>query len=278
MKYMKKILITGAGSYIGDAVSKYLLKEPDKYSVDIIDAAGYEPKADDFREYDVVFNVAGIAHIKETDENRDLYFKVNRDLAIDIAQKAKEGGVKQFILMSTMSVYGRVTGHITKQTEVSPNSAYGISKAQADSEIEKLADDSFVFACLRPPMVYGKNCKGNYQRLRSFALKFPVFPRFDNQRSMIYVGNLCEFVKNVIDGEKGGLFFPQNSQYVNTSEMVEKISKANGKTTRLTGLLNPAIKVLKVGAMNKVFGTLTYEKADLVDKFKFDESIELTEK
>lgn len=274
---MKKILITGVGSYIGDSVAQYLLKEPEKYSVDMIDAAGYEPKAEDFRGYDVVFNVAGIAHRKETEENRELYYKVNRDLSVKIANAAKAGGVKQLILMSTMSVYGKTTGHITKETPVDPKNAYGFSKAQADDEILKLEGDGFKFACLRPPMVYGKGCKGNYQRLRSFALKYPVFPSYKNERSMIYIGNLCEFVKTIIDSETGGLFFPQNCEYVRTCDMVKKISLANGKTTRLTGVFNVAIKLFEVGALKKVFGSLTYEKTDTVDKFSFDQSIELTE-
>ena len=274
---MKRILITGAGSYTGDCVKDYLLSETDKYSVDMIDTMGFEPKPEDFDGYDAVFNVAGIAHIKETDENRALYFKVNRDLIIKIAKAAKAGGVKQFILLSSMSVYGKLTGKISKKTKAAPNTAYGKSKAQADAAIAKLADDSFKFACLRPPMVYGKDCKGNYQTLRKFALASPVFPDYKNQRSMIYIGNLCEFVKQVIDEEKSGLFFPQNSEYVNTSEMVKRIAKVNGMNIRLTGAFNAGIKLAKMNVVKKVFGTLIYEKVDTVDKFGFDESISLTE-
>ncbi|MBR5682088.1 MAG: glycosyltransferase [Ruminococcus sp.] len=274
---MKKIMITGAGSYIGECVKDYLLSEPDKYSVDIIDTMGFEPKPDDFAGYDVVFNVAGIAHIKETDENRALYFKVNRDLVIKIAKAAKAGGVKQFVLLSSMSVYGKLTGRISKKTKAAPTNAYGKSKAQADAAIAKLADDSFRFACLRPPMVYGKGCKGNYQTLRKFALASPVFPDYRNKRSMVYIGNLCEFVKQVIDEEKSGLFFPQNAEYVNTSEMVRRIARLNGEKIRLTGLFNAGIKLAKFNVVKKVFGDLIYEKVDTVDKFGFEDSISLTE-
>lgn len=274
---MKRILITGANSYIGDAVKEYLLQETNKYSVDIIDTRGFDPKPDDFTGYDVVFNVAGIAHIKETTENRELYFKVNRDLVVKIAMAAKAGGVKQFILLSSMSVYGKLTGYITKKTKVSPTNAYGLSKAQADHTIAKLKDKDFRFACLRPPMVYGRGCKGNYQRLRAFALKSPVFPDYKNQRSMIYIGNLCEFVKRIIDEEKGGLFFPQNSEYVNTSDMVKRIAQAHDKRIRLTGAFNLGVKMVSAGIIKKVFGSLTYEKVDLVDKFQFEETIRLTE-
>lgn len=274
---MKKVLITGANSYIGDSVKEYLLQYPDQYDVTIRDTIGWEPKKEDFSGIDAVFNVAGIAHIKETDENRHLYYDVNRDLVIKIAKASKEAGVSQFILLSTMSVYGLTVGHITKSSPVNPVNAYGKSKAEADEAIEKEADNSFRFACLRPPMVYGKGCKGNYQSLRTFALKIPFFPNYRNQRSMIYIGNLCAFVKECIDEGKSGLFFPQNAEYVNTSEMVKEIADVHGKKIHMTRLFNWAVKIAPMGVVKKVFGNLTYSKEDLVDKYSFEESIKLTE-
>lgn len=273
----KKILITGAYSYIGESVKDYLLQEPEKYTVDIIEAKGLKPVPKNFKGYDVVFNVAGIAHIKETKENQHLYFEVNRDLAIQIAKAAKEAGVKQLILLSSMSVYGLLTGHITKNTVPHPVNAYGKSKLQADEEIKKLADDNFKFACLRPPMVYGKGCKGNYQMLRKFVFLTPLFPDYNNRRSMIYIGNLCEFVKHCVDNGKSGLFFPQNASYVSTSSMVKIIAKTHEKTILFTRLFNWAISMLPIDIVEKVFGDLTYETVDLVEKFTFEESILLTE-
>nr|WP_288886129.1 NAD-dependent epimerase/dehydratase family protein [uncultured Blautia sp.] len=278
----KRVLITGTSSYIGEAVREYLLQEPDKYSVSMKDTIGWQPTASDFEDYDVVFNVAGIAHIKETDENRDLYYKVNRNLSVTIAKAAMDAGVRQFILLSTMSVYGIVTGHITKDTKPSPVNTYGKSKLEADRAINKMAKESkgkFLFVCLRPPMVYGKGCKGNYQSLRSFALKSPIFPNYENQRSMLYIGNLCWFVKECIDRERHGLFFPQNAEYVNTSRMVKLIAENNGKEIRLTKAFNlPITFVQSVNVIKKVFGSLIYERIDLVDKYSFKETIRLTEK
>ena len=274
---MKNILITGAGSYIGESVRAYLEREPERYRVDVIDTFGFDPVPERFSAYDVVFNVAGIAHIKETDENRHLYYDVNRDLVIRIAEAAKAGGVGQFTLLSTMSVYGLTTGHVTKETPPAPVNAYGRSKAEADEAIGAMADDSFRFACLRPPMVYGKGCKGNYQTLRNFALKFPVFPDIENERSMIYIGNLCAFVKRVIDEGLSGLFFPQNAEYVNTSDLASRIALANGKKLKLTKIFNPALKLMRTGIVRKVFGSLTYDPVDTVDACGFAESVRLTE-
>lgn len=274
---MKNILIAGAKSYIGESFASYMKQFPEFYTTKTLDTMGLRPTASEFAGIHVVFCVAGIAHIKETAENRHLYFDINRDLVIEMAKAAKEAGVRQFILLSTMSVYGMETGHITKGTTPKPANAYGASKLEADEALQKLADDRFLFACLRPPMVYGKGCKGNYQSLRKFALKSPIFPKVQNERSMIYIGNLCAFVKQAIDEELHGLFFPQNAEYVNTSEMVRQVAALNGKKIRLTKLFNWAITIAQVGVVKKVFGSLTYEPCDRVNTYDFTQSLRLTE-
>lgn len=275
---LKNILIAGAGSYIGESFKDYLGQWSDEYKVTTIGTKGLKPEKEMFEGIDAIFCVAGIAHIKETKENRHLYFDVNRDLVVQIARAAKEASVHQFILLSSMSVYGLETGRITKKTEPKPVTAYGESKLQADVEIQKIEDEGFLFTCLRPPMVYGKNCTGNYQALRKFALESPVFPDYQNQRSMIYIGNLCEFVKEAIDQEKSGLFFPQNGEYTNTSMMVREIAEIHGKKLRLTKAFNWAVKIAPMNVVKKVFDDLVYEKIDTVDKYGLIESIRLTEK
>ena len=275
---MKKILITGAGSYIGTSFEKYMEQFGNDYSVDTVDMIGDSWKSVSFSGYDCVFHVAGIAHQKETLENALLYYEVNRNLAIATAKKAKRDGVKQFILLSSMSVYGVESGVITKKTVPHPKSHYGKSKLQADEKIVKLDCDSFKVATLRPPMVYGKDCKGNYQRLRTFALKSPIFPDYPNKRSMVYIGNLCAFVKKTIDEEKSGLFFPQNAEYVNTSEMVRVIARLKNKNLFMPKIFNPFINLICIPIIKKVFGSLMYEKTDLVSDYNLFESIELSEK
>ncbi len=274
---MKKILITGANSYVGVSFENYI-NQFDGYELYTLDMQNPEWENYNFEGYDVVFHVAGIAHIKETDANRDLYYSVNRDLAIKTAIKAKNSGVRQFILMSTMSVYGKVVGSISKNSDCFPVNAYGKSKLMADEYISKLEDTNFKVAILRPPMIYGYGCKGNYQLLRKFALKIPVFPEYYNERSMIFVDNLSFFVKELIDNCKSGIFIPQNKEYVSTTEMVKLIAKCNKKNLIYTKLFNVLIRVFKINTVKKVFGNLIYEKADLVEHVDFAESIRLTEK
>lgn len=258
---MKKILITGANSYIGMSFEKWVAQYPDKYTVNTVDVKGGTWKGISFFGYDIVFHVAGIAHIKETKENADLYYKVNRDLAYEVAQKAKADGVKQFIFLSSMSVYGIESGVIDTNTPLNPKSNYGKSKMEAEKLIVPLNDDNFRIAILRPPMVYGKGCKGNYPRLVSLAVNTSIFPDVDNKRSMIYIDNLCEFIRLLVDDCASGLFFPQNSEYVCTSEMVKLISKVHGKRIYLMRVFNPLLRLLKISIVNKIFGDLVYEKS-----------------
>lgn len=279
---MIKILITGAESYIGLALERYLTRDPDAYAVDTVDMIGDSWKQKDFSSYDAVFHVAGIVHKKEKQDMRDLYFKVNCDLAYETARKAKSEGVKHFIFLSSMSVYGIEKGIIDIDTIPDPVSFYGQSKLKAEKSIKSLESDTFRVATLRPPMVYGKGCRGNYPRLAKIALKSPVFPDINNRRSMIYIENLTEFVKLLIDECDDGLFFPQNANYVKTSELVELIAGLHGRKMRMTKIFNPFKKLLKFGIINKVFGDLIYEKEMSTYKLNynlrnFKESVELTE-
>jgi nucleoside-diphosphate-sugar epimerase len=280
---MKHILITGANSYIGTSLEKWLSKNPEQYSIDTLEIENKNWIKKDFSKYDVAFHVAGIAHIKETKENQELYYRVNRDLAYETAKKAKDEGIKQFIFLSSMSVYGIEEGIIDKNTLLNPNTNYGKSKLQAEDLIRPLDDNKFKVAILRPPMVYGKGCKGNYQKLSSLAKKLPIFPKLNKKRSMIYIDNLCEFVKIIIDDFSHGLFFPQNREYVNISEMVYLIAKVNNKKILMTSIFNPLLTIVKINLVQKAFSELIYDKK--ISKFKkdyfiydFKTSIELTEK
>lgn len=288
---MKKILITGANSYIGTSFENWVSEWPNKYRVDSISVRGNEWKEKSFSEYDVVFHVAAIVHVKENDV--DKYFEVNRDLALKIANKAKQEGVKQFIFLSTMGVYGAETGRITKDTEPRPKTLYAKSKYEAEKLLNELNDDSFKVAVLRPPIVYGKDCRGNYPRLANMALKLPFFPDIKNERSMIYIDNLSEFIRLIIDYEVDGLFFPQNKDYVNTTELVATISKSHGKALKATCLFNFGVNLgLNLSeTFKKVFGSFVYDKempggsGTLIsgkrlnyETVSFEESIRLTEK
>ena len=287
---MKRILITGANSYIGTSFEAYM-KDYEDYKIDTLDMQNPDWKKYDFSQYDTVFHVAGIAHADVghvSEERKQLYYKVNTDLTIETAKTVKAAGVKQFIYMSSIIVYGDSAPMgkkkvITKDTVPSPANFYGDSKLQADLGLLRLSDETFKVCILRPPMIYGPGSKGNYPLLAKLAKKLPVFPDIRNERSMLFIGNLCWFIKRCIDENEEGIFFPQNQEYVRTSDMVKEIAKANNKKIYITKLLNPFIHLAshipgKISGMcNKAFGNLIYDEEFLIHKYPFQESVKLTE-
>lgn len=290
---MKRILITGANSYIGTSFEKYISQWPEKYQVDTLDMIDGSWREKSFSGYDVVYHVAGIAHSdngKISVQKEKLYRSVNTDLTVETAKNAKADGVKQFIFMSSAIVYGE-SGKIgkkkviTKDTPMNPANCYGDSKVQAEKGIESLKDKNFKVVILRPPMIYGKGCKGNFPQLEKFAIKLPLFPYVKNERSMLYIGNLVEFVRLIIENEEEGIFWPQNAEYSNTSELVKEIGKAKGKKVHLIKGFGWALRFLSLftGLVNKAFGNLSYDMSmseykEDYRKYNLEESIELTEK
>lgn len=290
---MKKILITGAGSFIGTSFERYMSRWPEKYQVDTVDMIDGSWREKSFAGYDVVYHVAGIAHSDTgnvTEERKAFYYKINTDLTVETAQKAKADGVKQFIFMSSAIVYGESAPigkekRITKDTPVNPANFYGDSKVQAENGIRPLSDESFKVVILRPPMIYGPGSKGNYPVLSKLARKMPVFPKVSNQRSMLYIENLMEFVRLMVENEEEGTFWPQNGEYSNTAELVKLIAQAHGEKIALVPGFGWALKLMShvTGLVNKAFGSLSYDMQ--MSEYKQDyrvcslaESIERTEK
>ncbi|MBO7253330.1 MAG: NAD-dependent epimerase/dehydratase family protein [Oscillospiraceae bacterium] len=276
---MKKILITGAGSYVGTCTQQYLNQWPEHYQVDTQDMLGDSWRESSFRGYDVVFHVAAIVHqpgSKDDPAQAELYDRVNHRMAVDVARKAKDEGVNHFIFMSSESVYGvkaavGKTVTITAQTPLQPKDNYGISKKKAEEGMLLLADERFSLSVLRPPMIYGKGCKGNYQTMAKLARKLPIFPKVENRRSMLYVGNFTRFLKLVIDEKMTGILCPQDAEYVNTSDMVSQIAHANGKGILLIGGFTWALKLLGhiTGMVDKAFGSLCYDFALSADPERY---------
>ena len=275
----KKVLITGAGSYIGQSFIQYAKKHyPDNFEIEELDMTDAAWRDKDFSEYDVVYHVAGIAHAdvgKVSEEIKSKYYEVNTGLAVEAAEKAKREGVKTFIFMSSMIVYGDSAPYgqrkvIDETTVPKPANFYGDSKLQADVAVRELADDTYKVIVLRPPMIYGKDSKGNYRTLAKLAKKLPIFPNVDNERSMLYIENLCEFLCQIMliksYARNSVVLLPQNGEWTKTSDMVKEIAKASGKKITELQCLALAVKMGskmpgKIGGLvNKAFGNNCYDK------------------
>ena len=279
-----KVLITGAGSYVGESVKKYILATSTDFEIDSVDMMNDSWKQTDFTKYDVVFHVAGIAHVNADPKMEPLYYKVNRDLTVEVAKQAKESGVKQFIFMSSQIVFHESkslkTEVLTKETKPNPNGFYGDSKLQAEIGLWNLVSkdpstlnpqpSTMKICILRPCMIYGPNAKGNFPRLAKLATKVPVFPEWHNKRSMLYIDNLAEFVKQAIIRQLEGTFYPQNREQADTVEIIRYFAKASGHKVWITKLFNPFVWLgsFVLQPINKMFATYYYDPE--MSKMDFD--------
>ncbi|MGK0713961.1 NAD-dependent epimerase/dehydratase family protein [Aerococcus urinaeequi] len=262
---MKQILITGKNSYIGNAFEDWISQWPDKYQITKLSVRDDRWRKEDWSQYDTVLHVAGIAHSSSNANMEELYYQVNRDLTYDIAKKAKNDGITHFINMSSIIVFGTKQEKINSVTKPNPDNFYGDSKLQGEKKINDLVNDNFKVAHIRPPMVYGSNSKGNFPLLANLAVKVPFFPDIDNKRSMIFIKNLTELLRLVIDNNTHGFIHPQNPEYIKTIDLVEYIAKANNHRIYKVKIFNTFINQLKaMNLINKVFGNLYYDK-DMTD-------------
>lgn len=271
---MKKVLITGANSYIGKNTESWLKQNSKEFVVDTVDTMNNQWKTADFTQYDVIFHVAGIAHVDPKPEMATLYYKVNRDLTLEVAKHAKECGVKQFIFMSSEIVYHcskSLKPHvITLETKPNPNDFYGDSKLQAEKGLHELECPTYKIAIIRPPMIYGPNSKGNFLRLGWLGTKTPFFPDWHNKRSMLFIENLTEFVKQIIVRELEGTFYPQNSELSDTVEIIRFFAKKYNNKIWISKIFNPLVIIGSwfFPQVPKMFADSYYEPS--MSKYEFE--------
>ena len=257
---MKNVLIFGGSSYIAKQFASYVKNHDVKINTTLVSSRGSGWRKVNFAKYDAVLYCAGVAHVKERPQMAPLYNRVHAKLALEVAQKSKVCGVKQFVYISTMAVYGN-DRIVDEKTIPSPTSLYGKSKLKGEEWLKLLGSKKFAICIVRPPMVYGPGCKGNFPRLVKLAKWLPVFPKIENKRSMIFVDNLSEYIVQAVLSGKGGIGLPQNAQYVNTTNLVVLIASINGKTMATTAFFNPLIGLFSkfVPQFDKLFGSLVYE-------------------
>ena len=298
---MKRVLITGTNSYIGNATGRYLQEygagSDREYEVTFLSQRDETWEKEDFSKYDCVLDVTGIAHVDEgklSEEEKKRYLRVNCELAVQTAVKAKREGVKSFIFCSSILVYGGDYQigegiRITKESHPNPTNQYGVSKWQAEQRLEALETEDFKAIRLRIPFVYGPGCKGNYRLLSKWAGGLPVFPSIPGTKSMIYIENLSECIRLLVEKGESGVYFPQNANYGSSAELLIQIRKLQGKKTYLWSWLNPLVRLLAKAPgrggklLRKIFGTFVYDmdmsklpgNYQLVD---FEESIRRTER
>lgn len=265
---MKKILIVGKGGFVGTSFANYMKNFKEKYELTFISSMNHEWEKVSFVGFDAVYNASGLAHANAKDGSDDLYYEVNGRLPGEIAKKAKAEGVPIYVTMSSQIIYGDMPGVgkkqvITSDTVLTPDGIYGKSKIMGEENVLKYTDQSFQVAIIRPPMIYSENAPENFERLSKFAVKSPIFPNLYNEQSMIYADNLCELIRLIIDNKAGGIYYPQEPEYIHTSKLVKDISKYAGKKMWCTRVFNPVLKIVsgKIRFVRKAFGSLVYDQS-----------------
>lgn len=261
----KRVLITGKKGYIGRHIQRWLQNRADSYDVTMINVRTEEWKQTSFQGVDVIVHAAGIVH-QPGISDWEIYRKTNIDLTAALARKAKQEGVRLFIFLSTMAVFGRgkrlFVNIIDEETEISPVDLYGKSKYLAEQELLKIQSYDFKVVIVRPPNVYGKGCKGGYiSGFRSVVSKLPAIPyAYPNVRqSTIYIDNLCELIRLIIESEASGFFMPQDRIAVSAVELMEAISKATGRKKPKSRLLGTGIYLLAfLPIVKKAYGGVAY--------------------
>lgn len=225
----KKVLITGSSGFVGTN----FIKMSQDFDIIEIDLLNQKVNDIEFEGIDSVLHLAALVHqMKGASEEN--YFKVNCDLAFEMAKQAKSKGVKHFLLMSTVKVYGESSpekGYWDEQSVCDPTDAYGKSKLAAEKLIQSIEDESFAVAIVRSPLVYGPGVKANMYNLIKLADKFPLLPfgGIKNKRSMVYIGNLVALLSKIIQKNASGVFIAGNASPVSTTELVQQICRSLAK-------------------------------------------------
>lgn len=277
-----KLLITGASGFVG---SYFINKYKDKYEIKTFSFLKDDFESLECSGVDVVFHLSALVH-QMGGASSEEYEKVNVTQTLELAKKAKKSGVKDFVFMSTVKVYGEETNSVyTEHSECHPEDEYGKSKLRAEIELQKLENDAFRVSIIRTPIVYGYGVKANIKSLVKLVNKIPISPFGDieNRRSMVYIGNLCHLVDVVIEQQKAGIFLASDDEPLSTTRLIELIAKNLGKKVYLVKIpfFETLLKLLKPSFYKRLYGSLkvdnsiTKEKLSLKNPYSVEEGIKL---
>lgn len=258
----KRVLVTGKNGDLSKAIAKWLNDRG--YIAENISLRGDEWKTNVFGQYDAVVHVAGIVP-KEGVASEDFY-RINAQLTKDFAEKAKKEGVRHFIYISSMAVYGKEQtmdsnrGMVSADTPCAPLSDYGKSKLQAEEYLKGLEDDRFIVARVRVPSIYGKGKIEYLEQYRHLNEKFKRIPVafVENYKSIIYLDNLCEFIYLVLKNEGRGVFCPDDGKY-SAVDICQAISSSCKKSKFLGFLFKSFLR--KSDRIRDYYGAIYYDDA-----------------
>lgn len=268
----ENVLITGSSGFIGS----YFIKNANEFTYHEIDLLTQEPDKIDFSNIDSVLHLAAIVH-QTKGVSEEQYFRVNRDLAFEVAKQAKAKGVKQFVFLSTLRVYGKYfpeAGPWNESSKCKPEDAYGKSKYAAEIDLKKLEDDYFTISIVRTPLVYGENVKANMLSIIKLIDRMTILPfgNVNNKRSFTYAKNLIEFIDRIIEKRASGVFIAMDSKPLSTTELVKLTAKYLDKKVILFDIPVPLINLGKKiipRIFDRLYGSFEIENSQTLKQLDF---------
>lgn len=276
------ILVTGANGYIG---SSFITRYSQQYTFKKFSLRQNHIEEIDFKNISTILHCAALVHQRKY-KDLDEYLDVNVRYPLNLAKKAKERGVKQFIFLSSVAVYGESHGYVNEGTPCEPVTNYGKSKLIAEQELMQLNNNDFIVTVIRLPMVYGKDAPGNIKSLIKLVRTLPSLPLggIKNRRSFIYIGNLCRFIERVIEKKQAGILLISDNESISTTELIEYIASALDKELYLFSIpfVESIVKTVIPSTYNKLYSdfiidcTNTKNIMDYSNKFSVQEGIKLS--
>lgn len=252
-----KVLLTGSSGFIGSYFQKNYAR---KYAIQSFSFLKDDLNTLHVKEIDVVIHLSALVH-QMSGACDEAYERVNVKQTLELALKAKESGVKQFIFMSTVKVYGEESN--IPYTEISschPEDAYGRSKLKAERELQKLVSEDFIVSIIRTPIVYGYGVKANMKNLMKLVENIFILPfgGIVNKRSFVYIGNLCSLIDVIIKSTKNGIFLAGDDNPLSTTQLIEYIANFQGKKRLLLNSLffGTLLKCFKPSFYKRLFENL----------------------
>ena len=285
------VLITGATGFVGMALANKLssggypvvaavrresaILVGDVESVKIGNISAQTDWQRELNKIDVVIHCAARAHIMNDRVADPLaeFRKVNTAGTLNLAKQAAEAGVRRFVFISSIKVNGELTESIPFSSEdvFVPTDPYGLSKYEAEQGLLALAKETGMeVVIIRPTLVYGSGVKGNFASLLKWMKRGVPLPfgAIHNQRSLVALDNLVDFIIHCIDHPKAAneIFLISDGEDVSTTELLQKVAKAFDKRALLLPIpvswMTLAAKLLgKTDVANRLFGSLQVDSS-----------------
>jgi len=274
------ILLTGASGFVGNYFKNTYTK---KYNIQTFSFLNNNFNDLDLHFLDTIVHLSALVH-QMGGASKEEYNRINVLQTLELAKKAKDSGVGHFIFMSSVKVYGEETNIAYCENSVcQPQDEYGRSKFKAENELRILESDDFKVSIIRTPIVYGYGVKANIKNLIKLVQNVPILPfgKIRNKRSMVYVGNLCHLIDEIIIQEKNGIFLASDSEPLSTTKLCNLIAINLNKKVYLIKIpfFEIIVKKFKPNLHKRLFKSLeidnlkTIEKLNLKNPYTIEEGV-----